>query len=549
MRRVLPALATLGLLMIMVPAAAAATRMTAAQVAAALVSRHAFVQQGVSPKPDTKALTAAAAETPSSYLIVLAKQVKGATTVNRSAQLIVAALRAQDPNATVGLIIKGKLGGASLAFPPARIDTAIKDTGAVASTDPVGSLTSYIAAVTKPNTTPGSSADQGTGGGRSWWQWGLAAALVIGIAMLILRVRARSHAQRRRRRGGSIWTAREFHSERLEVLSARHTKLGSEVIDSSDPQAADHLQTAGARLLALRRALPALSSPRELRTCAGELDTVEWETLWVEHRLAGTAPPPPIARGFPGLCFFAHDHGLGTEPVELRRPDGTIATVYVSPANRLALERGEAPEVSLVHVGSRMIPWPAAPSWYGAYGWIPDDLPGLEYDGQQIWGIDGPERDEDPVVNEALEQFPASSEVPAASAGTIATQDSDLAIDDPTHAWDADDGQAPIDEPIAAPAPLELDQSVAHPGRAPQPSDPFGESTSGFEELDEPAPTGIVSEPADGEDLFPVSPTPPSIDEGDDTIDGLRIDQTGGDSTLAWDPFTDENAPPPETQR
>ena len=85
--------------------------------------------------------------------------------------------------------------------------------------------------------------------------------------------------------------------------------------------------------------------------------------------------------------------GLATEEIDLVRPDGTITAVRVCPANARALERGEAPAVSTVHVGGRGIPWPAAPTWYGAPGWTLEDLPGTEYQGREIWGRDMPRRD------------------------------------------------------------------------------------------------------------------------------------------------------------
>ena len=323
---------------------------------------------------------------------------------------------------------------------------------------------------------------------------------------------------------GSIWTAREFHLDRLEALGARHAALTGETTQSGteDPEALDHLNTAGARILALRRTLPNLTSPRELRTVAGELDAVEWEILWVEYRLSDHAPPAPIMRGFPGLCFFSHEHGLGTEPIELRKPDGTIATVWVSPENRLALERGDAPEVSMVHVGSRMVPWPTAPSWYGAYGWNADDLPGLEYAEQQIWGIDGPEREPEP-------DFGAAAEEPArpTETGAAATRDGELGLpeeestrhEEPTSAWAADEDAAFEDERDAF---------------APPAAEP-----SGFEELDEPAPGGLVAEPEDdrSEELFPEPPAPPDLHDDEDTLDGARPPQP--ESTLEWDPFDD----------
>ena len=587
MRRI-PLLLAVALLAILAVSgsAQAANRLSAAQLATKLKDNHAFVQPGVNPKPDIEALRAVAAANPSFYLVVLKRPLAGAANAKASARLLALALQPTNPQATVGLIQGGKLAGASLSYPQERINKAVADTGKVAATDPTGALTSYAQAVSKPNINPDDGGSSGGSGGTPFWQWLILILFVVGIALVVLRVRARSNEQRRRRRGGSIWTAREFHLDRLESLAARHAALTGETSGGTeDPAAMDHLQTAGARLLALRRTLPALTSPRELRTVAGELDAVEWEILWVEYRVSDHAPPSPIMRGFPGLCFFSHEHGLGTEPIELRKPDGTVATVYVSPENRLALERGDAPTVSLVHVGARMVPWPTAPSWYGAYGWNADDLPGLEYGGQQIWGIDGPEeaeQDDAPLDDEPLVAYPADG-VDATGAATAAeTRDGELAMpgedatrnEDPTRAWDpetdaafegADDPvmpplEAPPAEPVASPEPEPVaddepswqEPSYEAPPAVPVtpepelppaiPLPPVDNTDSGFEELDLPAPSGLVEEPLDAadpsEELFPEPPVRPDLSDDEDTLDGLRP-PTKPDSTLEWDPFTD----------
>lgn len=572
MRRVLLVLAALAIALGAVAGPAeAAKRLSAAQVAKALQKKHAFRQAGAVPKPDMAALNAVASANPSFYLVVLKKPIAGAANARGSARLLVQALQPTDPQATVGVVVNGKLGGASLAYPQERIDKAVADTGGVAATDPTGALTSYVQAVSKPNKKPDDTGGGSGGGGRPFWQWLLVIGVVVAVVLGLLRLRARSNEQRRRRRGGSIWTAREFHLDRLEALAARRTALTGESTQAGteDPQALDHLQTAGARILALRRTLPNLTSPRELRTVASELDAVEWELLWVEHRMADQAPPPPLQRAFPGLCFFSHEHGLGTEPIELRKPDGTVHTVWVSPENRLALERGDAPDVSMVHVGSRMVPWPTAPSWYGAYGWNGDDLPGLEYAGQQIWGVDGPEREPEAAPDFGLEPEAAaaapiaaepepSGEAPATGTAAVQTQDGELGLpeeeptrhEEPTSAWSPDD-DAPFEDDRDAFADDDREPSGAQPAdgaAAEPPAEPIAEperppvpplrEPSGFEELDAPAPGGLIAEPDDEEELFPTPPEPPALADDEDTLDGVKPPKP--DSTLEWDPFTDD---------
>ena len=167
MRRLIPVLALILTLSIFAASAQAAARLSAAQVATAMTARHAFVQPGVSPKPDIAALTAVAAANPSFYLVVLARPLAGAANAKGSARLLAQALQAKDPQATVGLITTGKLGGASLSYPQDRINKAVADTRAVAATDPVGSLTSYAAAVTKPNKNADDTGASGSSG-RPW---------------------------------------------------------------------------------------------------------------------------------------------------------------------------------------------------------------------------------------------------------------------------------------------------------------------------------------------------------------------------------------------
>lgn len=532
MRRFAAVAIALILLPIALPAVALAQteRLTAEQVAAALANRRSFVQPGVKGKPDAEALGAAAQQTDNMYLVILARQVQGARTARTSANLILGALQEQNPRATVGVVVGKQLNGASLAYTKARVQEAATAAAPAAADDPVGALTSFAAAVSKPGgEIEEDAAAADATGGRPWWQWALIPIVIIAIALLGLRLRARSHEQRRRRRGGSIWTAREFQADRLEALAMRHAALlGDTSLDVADPDAAEHLQTAGAKLLALRRTLATLTSPRELRAFAAELDAVDWDLLWVEERAAGHPAPNPIAPGAPGLCFFSHTHGLGTEPIDLRRPDGTIATVYVSPSNRAALDRGETPEVSMVHVGTKMVPWPLAPSWYGAYGWTPDDLPGLEYDGEQIWGTDGPEREIDPfeeAMDEALDEIDA-------------VEKEDASLDEATAAA----GLAHPGHPEEALEPgiaedTGFDEATAPHADPAAPGEPAADEPTGFEELDAPRPAGMLDDADVG--LFPEQAPPATFAaDGEETLDGPPVTE---ESTRAWDPFGDDD--------
>ncbi len=334
-----------------------------------------------------------------------------------------------------------------------------------------------------------------------------------------MRMRAVSRERRKRARVGSIGTARSFHGTRLDSLSLRHSELVRAVSERpDDPALAEHHQTAGAKLVALRRQLPQLYSPRELRTCAGELDLTEWHIECAEALAEGRGLPPQPSSDRPALCFFTHEHGLGTVEVDVTRPDGTVASVWVCPANAVALSRAEPLLVGAVHVGGRQVPWPTAPTYYGAAGWAPEDLPGLEYEGREIWGREAPQRDEPiDVPLDAVPSVPATAMLP--------------------------DGVAtPLPPGVTAPAPL-IDEDALPPGVSlppPVAEEPHAEADSPngsangaalFEELDNPAPPALLRAAADDDEI---------------TADHPSVDP---DATEAYDPFaaTDDELPPWET--
>jgi hypothetical protein len=339
---------------------------------------------------------------------------------------------------------------------------------------------------------------------------------VAGLAALgFLRMRAVSRERRKRARVGSIGTARSFHAARLDGLSLRHSELVRAVGERpDDPALAEHHQTAGAKLVALRRQLPQLYSPRELRTCAAELDLTEWHIECAEALAEGRGLPPQPSSDRPALCFFTHEHGLGTVEVDVTRPDGTVASVWVCPANAVALSRAEPLLVGMVHVGGRQVPWPTAPTYYGAAGWAPEDLPGLEYEGREIWGRQTPQRDEPiDVPPDAVPSVPAEAMLPAGVATPLPPGVTAPLIDEDALPPGVSVPPPAVDEP---PAPPVVDAR------------PNGKGL--FEELDNPAPAALVR----------------AAEEEEITADHASVDP---DATEAYDPFaaTDDELPPWET--
>ena len=87
----------------------------------------------------------------------------------------------------------------------------------------------------------------------------LAVVLIVSGCWRFMRMRAVSRERRKRARVGSIGTARSFHAARLDAPVAAALRAGpGGGRAADDPALAEHHQTAGAKLVALRRQLPQL---------------------------------------------------------------------------------------------------------------------------------------------------------------------------------------------------------------------------------------------------------------------------------------------------
>ncbi len=459
-----PALVVLALALValvaLLPAQALGAPLSVQALTSKLRGQKVYVQPSVKPRPNVSSLRQLVngEQTKDQYkgwkFVVLSEPAKGTASAQKTAEAVVQEF-GKTP-VTVVVVVK-KLGAASSQYDAQQVAAAVKATNdSAAAGDPVALMNQFasqLSTTAEPPATTGEQAagtgTQGGGGGESQqggssegggddgrpiWQYLLAVAAIVALAVVLLAaLRSRSRDRRKRRRGGSIGTARDFHLERLERLARRHSELVRPLAERGvdDPDLQQHYETAGGKLVALRRSIPQLASPRELRTAASELDEIEWHVESAESLIAGRTPPDRPLRDRPALCFFTHLHGLATEDIDLVRPDGTITAVRVCPANARALERGEVPAVSSVHVGGREIPWPAAPTWYGAPGWTLDDLPGTEYQGREIWGRDVPRREVPLLTPEEEAAAVAAGVVPEEAAlqelGDDAVPDSMLA--------------------------------------------------------------------------------------------------------------------------
>ena len=549
-------------------ASAAVARPTVAEITRPLRTQVAYVGPNVRPRVSPVALRRAAARHPGFRYVVLQQLPRGVASGQALADALLAAVRR--PNTTIAVVVNRRLWAASSRFPATRTQTAVRRARRGTDKRPIPTLERFASYALNPAPPAAPKPKKDEGGGFPW-RWVLVVGLVALAALGALRLRARSHDARARRRGGVLATARDFHAQRLDSLSARHGNLVREVADRpDDADLAEHFELARGKIAALRRSLPALVSPRELRTFAGELDEVEWHVQCCQAAVAGTEPPEKPLRDRPGLCFFTHELGLATHAIEVDRPDGTRTTVRVCGPNYEALMRGELPAVSQVHVGARLVPWPAAPTWYGAAGWSAADLPGLEYEGREIWGRDLPQR----VVPLEPSADPTRSD-PGDDGASVTTPDDAPAPADPVEPGSGSAAAPPstpsetetsLDAPAVAPPAVEAGEATgggpaegagSPGGGAPRTGQPGHEV---WDELDRPAPPGL-SRRAASEAIGPLVDTevpPPWLtpDEraereprrrgGEPGADGPEAPRPGaraGEPTVAFDPFAEDADP------
>jgi hypothetical protein len=284
-----------------------------------------------------------------------------------------------------GTVVVGFPGGANIATNDASpaevaaakgaaegkksVAAAIAAAGALPATPPV-TTTSTTAAVTK-------AGDDGT----PIWLWVLIAAGVLvlaGLAFVLL-------GSRRPRRSPLIAAARLGVQSRSSQLGRSLAESAVRVTERNDPRVSEHHAAAAETVAEVRAGLARLDGPPALRRANEQLDDAEWQLGVAIAHLDGTAEPPRPSEGRPARCFFNAEHGLASNEVELELPGVRTVTVGVCAACAVGLGRGEEPEVGVVAVGNRQLPWAAVPTWFGGWGWDADDLPLLRYQSRLVF--------------------------------------------------------------------------------------------------------------------------------------------------------------------
>ena len=157
------------------------------------------------------------------------------------------------------------------------------------------------------------------------------------------------------------------------------------VSEREDLALTSHHRAAAETVSEVRSSIGRLDGPPAFRAAHGRLDDAEWHLGVVEAHLGQGGEPPRPESGHPARCFFNAEHGLATVEIELELPGVRTVSVGICAADAMRLARGDEPEVGAVMVGRRRLPWAAAPTWYGGWGWGQDDLPSLRYHGQPVF--------------------------------------------------------------------------------------------------------------------------------------------------------------------
>ncbi len=232
--------------------------------------------------------------------------------------------------------------------------------------------------------TTGTGAQSGGGGGGfPWWGWVVIVlavlAAIAGFSMF------RSRSAKAHGGGQLVGTARNLATQRVLDLGSRLADSAVAVADRDDPSIAQHHRRASELVAEVRADLPGYDGPPGFRQANEDLDEAEWHLGVALAHLEGTAEPPRPEAGRPARCFFDAEHGLATVEITLELPGVRSVKVGSCAADAVRLTRGEEPQVGLVTVGRRRLPWAAAPTWFGGWGWGIDDLPALRYDNRPIF--------------------------------------------------------------------------------------------------------------------------------------------------------------------
>ncbi|MGH3331433.1 MAG: hypothetical protein ACRDPJ_09020 [Nocardioidaceae bacterium] len=197
--------------------------------------------------------------------------------------------------------------------------------------------------------------------------------LAVGGAFTVA-TRLRRRMADRKRAGSELEAVRQLAEEDVVLLGEQLAGLDATVADRTlDEDARREYQTALDAYESAKQAVDRISSPDQISRVVDTLSTGRYALACVLARAEGRPVPE---RRTP--CFFNPQHGPGTTDVLWTRPGRGTRTVPACAQDAARQEAGEQPEVRLVRIGSRRVPYWEAGELFQPY------VAGYTVDGEAV---------------------------------------------------------------------------------------------------------------------------------------------------------------------
>jgi len=299
---------------------------------------------------------------------------------------------------TLLVLAPGTLGVSSSRVSPKAVQSAYNAWLPTLRSDLIGGAIA-VAGQLATQATSGSKADKGAGPLAIVVTLLVLAALGGGIAFFIVRSRHRKAAR-----------MLEGHRAALEPLvdglATQITEIGPEV-EAGGAAANAARSDYGAALTAYgeaRDTLPRATDEGAVKLAALKLETGLRAAARARAALDGKPSPAPDAPLLDGLCTFDPKHGRAVTTAPVSGPSGRLEEVPVCAECRDRLAAGGTPDVRMVSVGGRSVPYFAGMSPFGGGGGLGPligagmggfllaellDRPAYGYGGGPGWGDGG----------------------------------------------------------------------------------------------------------------------------------------------------------------
>lgn len=161
--------------------------------------------------------------------------------------------------------------------------------------------------------------------------------------------------------------ARRLADEDVAVFGEQLSELHVETMtDDLSPEARRDYQRALASYDAAKQALDEAEKAQTTQAVVAVNDPLNDGRFHLACVLARRDGDPLPTRREP--CFFNPQHGPGVEDVEWTPPHGVARQITVCRSDLNRITAGEQPDVRLVRVGNRYVPWYAAERTRGVLG-------------------------------------------------------------------------------------------------------------------------------------------------------------------------------------